>query len=106
MEDKDLLEFAPDTPRTMGPLLRHDTGPFDVSRYIDDLKDFDISEAEKVAFLETLCLIMKTFVDIGWGVDSIQRIFPQLTETHGVTTDPEAAGHFNATAAFKEEDHD
>lgn len=105
MEDKDLLNFAPDTPPAIGPVLRHDVGPFDVSRYIDDLKDFDISEEEKIAFLEALCLIMKTFVDIGWNVDSVQRIFPPLLEAEQTTLDSlQAAGQFNAEADIKESD--
>jgi hypothetical protein len=82
--------------------LRHDAGPFDVSPYMGDLQEFDISEEEKIAFLEALCLIMKTFVDIGWGVDSIQRVFPPLIEQ-----DPlQAAGQFNAEAASKEDGHE
>jgi FMN-dependent NADH-azoreductase len=67
--------------------------------YIDAANSAEYEE--KVAFLEALCLIMKTFVDIGWGVDSIQRIFPPLIEQ-----DPlQAAGQFNAEAASKEDDH-
>jgi hypothetical protein len=67
-----------------------------------DLKDFDITEEEKVAFLQTLCLIMKTFVDIGWGVDSIQRVFPALMELQPESDPVQAAGQFNATAASEE----
>jgi hypothetical protein len=50
---------------------------------------------------------MKTFVDIGWGVDSVQRIFPSLLGTEQATPDPlQAAGQFNAEAADKEGDHE
>jgi hypothetical protein len=102
MSDKDPQNFAPDTP-TIDALLRHDAGPFDVSPYMEDLRDFDISDEEKIAFLESLCLIMKTFVDIGWGVDSIQRIFPPLMETEQEQFDSlQAAGQFNAEAADEE----
>lgn len=99
MEDKDLQNYAPDTPQNIGPLLRHGTGPFDVGPYMDDLKDFAITDEEKVAFLETLCLIMKTFVDISWGVDSVQRVFPPLTEVV-------PAADFNDVAEGREADHD
>jgi hypothetical protein len=75
--DKRLQEIA----AAGEPLLRHNTGPFKVDQYLEHLKDLDISEAEKIEFLQTLCLIMKTFVDIGWGLDSIQRIFPALSQS-------------------------
>lgn len=89
-------------PDTVLGLLRHDAGPFDVAPYMDELQEFDISDEEKVAFLEALCLIMKTFVDIGWGVDSVQRIFPPLIEQESL----QAAGQFNAEAATKEDGHE
>jgi hypothetical protein len=100
MVEKGHLPFA-----EPGALLRHDAGPFDVSPYMDELQEFDISEEEKIAFLESLCLIMKTFVDIGWGVDSVQRIFPSLMEPEQTTLDSlQAAGQFNAEADIKESD--
>lgn len=100
MVEKHDLPFA-----APGALLRHDAGPFDVAPYMEDLKDFDISEEEKIAFLNALCLIMKTFVDIGWNVDSVQRIFPPLIEVEQTTLDSlQAAGQFNAEADIKESD--
>jgi len=79
----------------------------DPSVYMDDLAAFDISEEEKIAFLETLCVIMKTFVDIGWGVDSVQRVFPALFERQEATPDPlQAAGPFNAEAAIESGDQE
>ena len=85
------------------PLLRHNIGPFKVDQYLDDLKELGITEAEKIEFLQTLCLIMKTFVDIGWGLDSIQRIFPALSESaqsqNTALEQPPAAERFNTVAA-------
>ncbi|MFT3815218.1 MAG: hypothetical protein QM740_17860 [Acidovorax sp.] len=79
----------------------------DTSAYMDDLEAFDISEEEKIAFLEALCFIMKTFVDIGWGVDSVQRIFPALFEREEATSGPlQAAGSFNAEAAIENQDQE
>jgi len=36
------------------------------------LKNFDLSEEDKIELLKTLWMMMATFVDLGIGVDSIQ----------------------------------
>lgn len=50
----------------------------DVDDYLDDLDDQDLSEEQKIELLETLWNIMAAFVDIGWGVDNVQLVFPEL----------------------------
>jgi len=44
----------------------------DLKEYSEDLKEFDLTEEQKIELLETLCSIMRSFVDIGWGLDSVQ----------------------------------
>lgn len=89
-----------------GPLLQHDSGLFDVDKYMDGLNDWDITNEEKREFLQTLCLIMKTFVDIGWGLDSVQRCIPAMAELSSNTDSDEFrlenVKHFNNMALRKD----
>lgn len=52
----------------------------DTERYREYVDDFDLSEEKKKELLETLWWIMATFVDLGFGVDSVQRCLPALAE--------------------------
>jgi hypothetical protein len=50
----------------------------------DDYKeDFGVSEFSKdeIEILKSLWSIMTIFVDIGWGVDRVQHLLPELFET-------------------------
>ncbi|NVK34265.1 MAG: hypothetical protein HWE23_07285 [Rhodobacteraceae bacterium] len=56
----------------------------DPSRYMSELEDFDLSEAEKVELLEALWLIMYSFVRLGFDVKNCGQIFENFTlETQG-----------------------
>lgn len=46
----------------------------DVDKYLEYLKDFDLSDEERVELLNSIWQIMATFVDLGFGVDSIQLL--------------------------------
>ncbi len=59
------------------PAPANDNG-FNPDDYLADLEAFDLSEAQKRELLQTLWNIMCAFVDIGWGVDTVQHIFPEL----------------------------
>ena len=66
----------------------------DVDKYRDHIKDFDLSEAERVELLKTIWLIMAAFVDLGFGVDSIQILSSSDEKqpeplAHGVNRDDE-----------------
>ena len=52
----------------------------DERRYLKYVKDFDLDEKQQVELLQTLWWIMATFVDLGFGVDSVQRCLPALGE--------------------------
>ena len=56
---------------------------FDPADYRDDLAKLDISEEEAAEMLAVLWDIMRAFVDLGWGVDSVSKILP---EAFGKTT--------------------
>lgn len=54
---------------------------FDPARYrpmLSDLTEEKDEDAE--ALLHTLWNIMRTFVELGWGVDSVQRFLPELKQ--------------------------
>ncbi|MEM9128334.1 MAG: hypothetical protein AAGA97_01255 [Pseudomonadota bacterium] len=50
-------------------------GP-DPALYAEYLEDFDFTDEQAREFLEAIFYIMKSFVEIGFGVDSLQFIVP------------------------------
>ena len=50
------------------------TPPFDPEKYRTYLEDTELSEEQQVEYLKVLWSIMITFVDLGFGVDSVQQV--------------------------------
>lgn len=48
----------------------------DVAKYHEHVKDFDLTEEEQGELLKSLWSIMAAFVDLGFGVDSVQLLRP------------------------------
>lgn len=46
--------------------------------YLEHLDTFDLTDAQKSELLQTLWNIMSRMVDIGWGVDSLHLMLPEL----------------------------
>jgi len=46
----------------------------DLEKYREHVKDFDLSLDEQTDLLKTIWRIMASFVDLGFGVDSIQLL--------------------------------
>lgn len=66
MVDKDLQSFNQfSQPESSGVL------PFEAARYMEYADDLELTEAEKVEFLQTLWNIMTAFVNAGFAVDSV-----------------------------------
>lgn len=59
---------APLTPLTLDP-----------GEYHKHLDEFDLTEEQKLALLQTLWTIMQTMVDIGFGLDSTQMFLSKLS---------------------------
>ncbi len=53
---------------------RKSTAPLslDLDEYRGDLAEFDMSDEQKDEMLRTLWNIMSAFVDLGWGLDTVQ----------------------------------
>ncbi|RLJ20759.1 hypothetical protein DJ030_06355 [bacterium endosymbiont of Escarpia laminata] len=51
----------------------------DPDEYRHYLEEFDMTEAQQNELLQTLWHIMSAFVDMGWGLDSVQ-LLPALME--------------------------
>ena len=51
---------------------------FDADEYRPYLDGFDLTEEQANELLATLWDIMKAFVELGFGVDSIHRFLPEL----------------------------
>lgn len=52
--------------------------PLDVGKYRPYLDDFDITEEQKAEIIRILWNMMISFVDLGFGQESVQRIFPAI----------------------------
>jgi len=46
--------------------------------YRHHLDEFDLTQEQQNELLESLWTIMSTLVDIGWGVDTVQILLPEL----------------------------
>ncbi len=54
----------------------------DVEKYRDHVREFDLTPDEEAELLKNLWLIMAAFVDLGFGVDSIQILSTSENEPH------------------------
>lgn len=61
-------------PVTLKPLA------FDAKDYWHDLDGLDISDEQRIAFLETLWNIMSTFVNLAFGADPVHHVLPALVK--------------------------
>ncbi|MGF7210841.1 hypothetical protein GGE65_005453 [Skermanella aerolata] len=59
----------------------------DPGKYLTDLADFDITEAQKIELLQTLWSIMRAFVDLGFEVDICEQLFGESEEISGDALD-------------------
>ena len=89
MQKSDLMDFnksasidgADSSLPTLSPEL-------DPARYMTELEEFDLSEAEKLELLQALWSIMYSFVRLGFDVKNCGQIFENFTlQTQG---DPRA----------------
>ena len=53
---------------------------FNPDEYREYLDEYDMTEEEQNAFLAELWKTMSAFVDLAWGVDSVQLISPVITD--------------------------
>lgn len=53
---------------------------FDAEEYLPHVAEFDLTEEQASEMLATLWEIMKAFVEMGFGVDSIHEFLPALNE--------------------------
>lgn len=79
---------------------------FDIEKYRQDLEDFDLTDEQTRELLRTLWSIMTTFVELGFGVDSVQYLLAQNSQPHcdedsGLLTTHDAARKFNRAASNK-----
>jgi len=52
-------------------------------RYREHLSEFALTIEQQNDMMQVLWNIMNTFVDIGWGVDTVQMFLPELFEKAG-----------------------
>jgi hypothetical protein len=56
----------------------------DPNKYRSYLEEFDLTEEQENELLAILWRILSTMVDIGFGLDSVQMLFPAMIENAGV----------------------
>lgn len=66
------------TPQRVVPVLK-----LDPEEYRSYLEEFDMTQEQQNELLEVLWNIMRTFVDIGWGLDSVQMFSVAKNEFSG-----------------------
>src|SRR5688572_12119081 len=54
--------------------------PLNAQRYLEQLDELELPEEQKTEILNALWHIMATFVELGFGVDSVQNILPAVAE--------------------------
>lgn len=57
----------------------------DPDQYLHHLKGINITEEQANELLETLWQIMQTMVNIGWGVDALNLMLPEIFNQHTIT---------------------
>ncbi|MBV1928177.1 MAG: hypothetical protein KUG81_01520 [Gammaproteobacteria bacterium] len=63
----------------------------DIEKYREHMQEFDLTAEEEAELLKNLWLIMAAFVDLGFGVDSIQ-LLSASDEKPGLVAAPNADG--------------
>ncbi len=60
--------------------IKTNSTPLEVSPddFLHHIEDFDLTVEQQKELLQTLWNIMSTFVDIGWGVDTLHLFLPEL----------------------------
>ncbi|MEJ1961818.1 MAG: hypothetical protein WDO56_09815 [Gammaproteobacteria bacterium] len=53
--------------------------PLDVSKYREDIADFELTEEQRIVLLTTLWNIMRSFAEIGFGIDRLPTYIPELS---------------------------
>ena len=81
---------------------------FNPEDYRHHLEGMALSKQQQNELLETLWQIMSTMVDIGWGVDSVQMMLPELFENAGQDSEKLLASNIPSSTAQnkKGQDHE
>lgn len=58
----------------------HKLPPFDDPKYRAALGDCDVTEEQATEFLRNLDFILRTIVDLSWGLDAVQLALPELAK--------------------------
>lgn len=78
--DEDFKAVSEDV--ASGPPSGETTGEqaFDPDRYRHHLEDFALTREQEDELMRVLWTMMLSFVDLGWGVDSVHNIFAQMVD--------------------------
>ncbi|MBL8548299.1 MAG: hypothetical protein JNL81_17700 [Hyphomonadaceae bacterium] len=76
------MDYEIDLATTSADALPAGAPALDMEQYLPEVEGRFDSEEDAMEFLRTLWNIMCAFVDLGWGVDSIHFVFPELADQH------------------------
>jgi hypothetical protein len=57
-----------------------DMGPLEIERYWAYVEALDMTDEQRIEFLQTVWRMMVTFVDLGFGIDLVQQLVPALVQ--------------------------
>ena len=80
------------------PLLK-----LDPDEFREDIAEFGMTREQEDEYLQTLWNILCIFVDLGWGVETVQNFLPELFEKAGqdsgnLLEEKDSKNHFNSAA--------
>ena len=79
----------------------------DAEKYRGYVDELDVTEEQKLEFLQTLWWIMSAFVDLGFRVDSVQTLLPLFEEASSVDeSDAVKQTNQHLDSSKNEVDHD
>ncbi|PHR60981.1 MAG: hypothetical protein COA43_04880 [Robiginitomaculum sp.] len=80
-----------DTDNAFDTILAPDNGAVTVapkpSDYLDELDGEDMTEAQKIEYLTIIFNVMKCFVEIGFGANSIPRLISETGSSSRISTE-------------------
>lgn len=84
-----------DTDNAFDTILAPDNGAVPVapkpSDYLDELDGENMTEAQKIEYLTIIFNVMKCFVEIGFGTNSIPRLIPEVDGKPRILTQNEVS---------------
>lgn len=61
----------------------------DVAKYLPYIREIDITDEQRAELLAALWSIMSAFIELGWKIESLPMLIPELQESAADATESE-----------------